>query len=382
MGTSKNGEGTGGVYPDGDRRGQSVLPGAAFEIPYTAFLDAQGKQVAEFPLFARDADQLMALYRAMVRARTFDEKAVALQRTGRLGTYASALGQEAVAIGLAAAMQEDDVFLPSFREHGAQLWRGVTMEELFLFWGGDERGNDYSGPREDFPLCIPVASQFPHAAGVALALKLRGGGRVAVCAGGDGATSKGDFYEALNVVGAWELPAVFVIANNQWAVSVRRSDQTAAQTLAQKAFAAGLPGEQVDGNDVIAVRDVVARALERARSGGGGTLIEAITYRLADHTTADDASRYRDDEEVGPHWKEEPISRLRDYLVAEGVWNKDDEEALIRESQAEVEAAAKNYLARDPEPATAIFDYLYEHLPQALETQRAQVAARQDESDE
>jgi pyruvate dehydrogenase E1 component alpha subunit len=306
----------------------------------------------------------------MVRARTFDTKAIALQRTGRIGTYASCLGQEAIGVGVASAMQAEDVLLPSFREHAAQLLRGVTPTELFLYWGGDERGSDFSGPRRDFPDCVPVGTQFPHAAGVALAMSLNREKAVAVAVGGDGATSKGDFYEALNVVGLWNLPAVFVINNNQWAISLRRREQTAARTLAQKAIAAGMPGEQVDGNDVIAVRDVVSKALARAREGQGGTLIECLSYRLGDHTTADDASRYREDDEVRVHWKEEPLLRLRAYLTAEHGWSKGDEEALLRTSAAEMDEAAEAYLATEPQPARAMFDYLYETLPTDLVAQR------------
>lgn len=333
-----------------------------------AFLDAAGAVIGALPAFARDGETLRALYAAMVRTRRFDAKAIALQRTGRLGTYASSLGQEAVSVGTAAAMTDDDVFLPAFREHGGQLWRGVTLTELFLYWGGDERGNDFAGPRQDFPICVPVASQFPHAAGVALALQQRGTSGAAVVVGGDGATSKGDFYEALNMVGVWSLPAVFVINNNQWAISVPRDRQTRARTLADKAIGVGLPGQQVDGNDVIAVREAVERALDRARAGEGGTLIECLTYRLGDHTTADDASRYRDEAEVSAHWKAEPLIRLRAHLVAEHGWGKADEEALLKACEAEVDAAAEAYLAMPPAPARAMFDDLYATLPADLAT--------------
>ncbi len=342
---------------------------AKFAITLTSFLGADGTVRGALPGFARDPAGLVPLYRAMVLTRTFDEKAIAMQRTGRLGTYGSCLGQEAVGVAVASAMAEEDVLLPSFRDHGAQLWRGVTLTELFLFWGSDARGNDFQGPREDFPICVPVAGHFPHAAGVATAFKLRGEARAAVALAGDGATSKGDFYEALNLVGVWRLPAVFVINNNQWAISVPRSDQSAAETLAQKAIAAGIPGEQVDGNDVIAVRAAADRALARARAGEGGTLIECLTYRLGDHTTADDAGRYRDDAEVSAHWKEEPIARLRDYLVAEGAWTKDDEEALRENCAAEVNAAAEEYLATPNEAPAAMFDSLFAQVPAALEAQ-------------
>ena len=354
---------------------------ARFEVARTAYIDADGRALGELPAFARDAEAMAALYRAMVLTRAFDDKAIALQRTGRLGTYASSLGQEAVAVGTAAAMAPDDVLLPSFREHGAQLWRGVSLFELFLYWGGDERGSDFKGPREDFPACIPVASHFPHGAGVALAFKMRGEARAAVCIAGDGATSKGDFYEALNLVGVWRLPAVFVINNNQWAISMPRAEQTAAETLAQKAIAAGMPGEQVDGNDVVAVQDAVARALVRARAGDGGTLIEALSYRLGDHTTADDASRYREDSEVAPHRKLEPLLRLRAFMTDAGQWDDARDRALREACAAEVDAAAADYLASVPEPPQAMFDHLFEHLPEDVQAQRAAVIAAHGKGD-
>lgn len=334
-----------------------------------AFLDADGRRLRDLPDFASDGETLKALYAAMVRTRSFDTKAISLQRTGRLGTYASSLGQEAISVGVVGAMQDADVFLPSFREHGGQLWRGVTLEELFLYWGGDERGNDFAGPRQDFPVCIPVASQFPHAAGVALAMQQKGERGVAVAVGGDGATSKGDFYESLNVVGTWQLPAVFVIDNNEWAISVPRKEQTRARRLADKAVAAGIPGEQVDGNDVIAVREATTRALSRARAGKGGTLIECLSYRLGDHTTADDASRYRDEAEVSLHWKREPLIRLRNHLVEAHGWSKENEEALLRSCGDEIDAAAEAYLATEAESPGAMFAHLYASPPREISAQ-------------
>src|SRR5205823_4128797 len=203
--------------------------------------------------------------------------------------------------------------------------------EILLFWGGDERGNLSSGPAHDFPYCIPVGSQAPQAAGVAYAFKLRKEPRVAVCLFGDGATSKGDVWEAMNFAGVHKLPLLFVANNNQWAISVPLKLQTASQTLAQKAIAAGFTGEQVDGNDVIAVRAAAEEAIAQARAGGGPRLIEALTYRLSDHTTADDAARYRPPEEVQTRWKEEPIARLRAYLVSQKAWGKAQEEELAAE---------------------------------------------------
>lgn len=340
-----------------------------FQIDFFRRLDRDGVLVGELPAAAADPEFVRSLYRALIRARTFDAKAIALQRTGRLGTYASALGQEAVSLGAASAMRQEDVFVPSFREHAGQLWRGVSLLELFLYWGGDERGSDFKGPREDFPDSVPVGSHVPHAAGIALAFKLRHEARAALCIFGDGATSKGDVAEALNFAGVWRLPVVFVISNNQWAISVPRDRQTAAETLAQKALAAGIPGLQVDGNDMLAVHAAVAEALERARSGGGASLIEAITYRLGDHTTSDDAARYRDDAEVTPHWGEDPALRLQKYLVARGSWSKSDEERLLADVHAEVEAAADEYLATPSQDITTIFDHTFAQLPADLAMQ-------------
>jgi len=344
--------------------------------PPMRFIDPSAVVVAALPDFANDAAELIVLYRSMVLARTFDAKAIALQRTGRLGTYASSLGQEAVGVGVAAAMRPDDVLLPSFREHGAQIHRGVTLKELFFYWGGDERGNDFAGPRQDFPNCVPVGSHAPHAVGVALAFRLRSEKRAAVCVFGDGATSKGDVAEALNMAAVWKAPAVFVVNNNGWAISVPVTRQTAAVTLAQKAVAFGMPGARVDGNDVIAVRHAVAAALEAARHGDGPTLIEAVTYRLSDHTTADDASRYRNDADVSRHWPNEPVARLRNYLVSIGAWGREKEEALLHECSRDVEQAVTEFVSTSPPPVTAMFEHTYSSIPTDLAEQRDEAARR------
>src|SRR5215831_3370381 len=224
---------------------QDMLPVVArFEVHRRAYLAPDGTVLRQPPDFVSDTVLLISFYRAMVLARAFDLKAVSLQRTGRLGTYAAALGQEAVGVGTASAMREEDVLLPSYRDSAALLWRGVKMEEILLYWGGDERGNRSSGPAHDFPYCIPVGSQAPHAAGVAYAFKFRKEPRVAVCLFGDGATSKGDVWEAMNFAGVHKLPLVFVANNNQWAISVPLKLQTASETLAQKAIASGFTGEQ------------------------------------------------------------------------------------------------------------------------------------------
>jgi 2-oxoisovalerate dehydrogenase E1 component subunit alpha len=344
---------------------------ARFEIRFSQFLDPSGKPVEELPDFARDPKELIALYRWMVLMRTYDAKAIALQRTGQLGTFASLLGKEAVEAGIGSAMAAEDVLLMTYRENGVQLMRGVSLKELFLYWSGDERGSDFAGPRRDFPISITIAAHATHAVGVAYAMKLRREPRAAVCMLGDGATSKGDFYEGLNAAGVWRLPLVFVVTNNQWAISVPRSGQSASQTLAQKAIAGGFEGLQVDGNDVIAVRHAMDAALAKARSGGGPTLIEALTYRLSDHTTADDATRYRSPDELAAAWKLEPLSRLRAYLMACGAWDKAQEDALLKSSNEQVQAAAQAYLDTPQPGPEQMFDHLYATLPAALEKQRA-----------
>ena len=351
---------------------------ARFEVRRRSYLAPDGTVLRPLPSFASDTGVLIPLYRGMVLTRAFDLKAVSLQRTGRLGTYAVSLGQEAVSVGIASAMRTEDVVLPSYRDNGTLLWRGTKMEEILLFWGGDERGNLSSGPPHDFPYCIPVASQAPHAAGVAYAFKLRKEPRVAVCFFGDGATSKGDVWEAMNFAGVHKLPVVFVANNNQWAISVPLKLQTASETLAQKAIAAGFAGEQVDGNDVIAVRAAAEDAIGEARAGAGPRLIEALTYRLSDHTTADDAARYRPPEEVQARWKEEPIARLRAYLVSQNAWGKSQEEELAAECQKQIEAAIERYLASAPRAPETMFDHLYAELPPAYAGQRAELSGGSD----
>ncbi len=346
---------------------------AAFEIKHTQFLDQLGSALNSLPEFAKDPDELIRLYRAMVLTRLFDNKAIALQRTGKMGTYASSNGQEGVAVGMGSAMQPCDVFAPVYREYGTQFMRGVAMHEILLYWGGDERGMDYAQQRQDFPISVPIASQIPHAVGAAFAMKLRKEPRVSVGVLGDGASSKGDFYESLNIAGAWQLPVVIVIVNNQWAISLSRQQQSLAATLAQKGIAAGVPCEQVDGNDVIAMRHIMEQALEKARNGGGPTLIEALTYRMSDHTTADDASRYRSPAEVEEQRQFDPIMRLKNYLTHHFEWNDAKEQALQAECSAEIEAAVKRYLDTPPMPAESMFDHLYETLPAIYKEQRDEV---------
>lgn len=351
---------------------------ASFDIAHLQYLDEAGRATQELPDFATP-DTLLSFYRQMALARLVDDRAVKLQRTGQLGTYPSSLGQEAIGVGTGGALEKNDVYCPYYRETGALLERGVEIEEILAIWGGDERGQDFRHAREDLPLCVPIATQLLHAAGVAFALKykceqLDEAPRVAVASAGDGATSKGDFHEALNLIGVWKLPAVFVINNNQWAISVPRSAQSASKTIAQKAIAAGIPGLQVDGNDVIAVRSAVADAVERARNGEGPTLIEATSYRLCDHTTADDAGRYQPEEEVREAWKREPLIRLDRYLRDEDLWSDEQEEELQRELVEVMEKSLRAHADHPKDKPTAMFDHLYARLPEAFLEQYDQLA--------
>lgn len=344
---------------------------ARFEIPYTQILNEKGNLSGDLPEFAKDSATLIDLYRQMVRARTFDKKAISLQRTGKMGTYAPINGQEAISTAVGNAMRPEDVLVPYYRDYAAQFKRGVKMSEILSYWGGDERGSDFSCKSEDLPICVPIASQCLHAAGIGFAFQYRQEPRVAVVNIGDGGTSEGDFYEAINVAGAWKLPVVFIINNNHWAISVNLEKQTAAKTLAQKAIAAGFEGLQVDGNDLLATRLVIGDAIEKARRGEGPTLIEALTYRLSDHTTADDATRYQPKNEVDEATSKEPIRRFRNFLHQQNLWDESKEKALLNECAEEVQEAVDEYLSQTPQPITSIFDYHYEELPDYLIEQRA-----------
>lgn len=350
---------------------------ACFNIGYTQFIDEKSQLQHPFPENV-SFEKLIAFYEHMVLTRVFDQKAIALQRTGQMGTYPSCLGQEAIGTAIGFALNDEDVFVPYYRDQSTQMLRGVSIKEILLYWGGDERGSNFSDPRakQDFPLCVPIATQITHAAGVAASFKVRKERRAVLTTCGDGATSRGDFYESINAAGAWQLPLVVVINNNQWAISVPRKLQSAAETIAQKAIAAGIPGEQVDGNDVVAVFDAVSRALNRAHEGKGPTLIEAVSYRLSDHTTADDATRYRSNDELTKGWEKEPIKRLRDYLHAHNKWNEAAEIALLQRCQEKIQKGVAEYLAEPDQPVTAMFDCLYEKLPAAYIAQRESLLAK------
>ncbi len=344
---------------------------AQFDITYTQFLNEQGKLAGELPAFASNVEALKELYRVMVLTRTFDKKAIALQRTGKMGTYAPINGQEAISTAIGHAMKPEDVLVPYYRDYAAQIQRGVKMSEILTYWGGDERGSDFACKSQDLPICVPIASQCLHATGVAFAFQYRNEPRVAVVCIGEGGTSEGDFYEAINVAGTWKLPVVFVVNNNQWAISVPRDKQTGTETIAQKAIAAGFSGLQIDGNDILATRQVIGDAIEKARRGEGPTLIEAMSYRLSDHTTADDATRYQPSAEVEQAKPKEPIARFKEYLVQNNLWSAAEEEQLVMHCAAEVEKAVDEYLSRTPQPISSIFDYHFAELPDYLVEQRA-----------
>lgn len=344
---------------------------ASFEIPYTHLLDNNGTLHGSLPAFAQDKSVLLDLYRTMVRTRLFDKKAIALQRTGKMGTYAPINGQEAISTAIGHAMQKSDVFVPYYRDYAAQFQRGVKMSEILAYWGGDERGSQFACGSEDLPICVPIASQCLHAAGVAFAFQYRKQDRVAVVCIGEGGTSEGDFYEAMNAAGVWKLPVVFVVNNNQWAISVPIGKQTGTKTIAQKAIAAGFQGVQVDGNDILATRQIIGDAIEKARRGEGPTLVEALTFRLSDHTTADDATRYQPVDDVKAAMNNEPIQRFKRFLEEQSLWDEDQEKGLIASCSQEIEGAVEEYLNRPTQPISSIFDYHFETLPDYLIEQRA-----------
>jgi len=339
---------------------------AAFDIFYLQYLDETSQPTQPLPKFAKDPNTLINFYSQMTLARVVDSKAIKLQRTGRIGTYPASIGQEAVGVGLATALKQEDIYCPYYRESAALLQRGVSIEEILSIWGGDERGNHFKVPKEDLPINIPIATQCLHAAGVAFAIQYRQQPRVVATSLGDGGTSKGDFYEAMNLAGVWNLPLIFVINNNQWAISVPISQQTHARTMAQKSISAGIKSIQVDGNDVIAVHQAAVTAIESARQGKGPAVIEAITYRLCDHTTADDANRYQNSETLTAAWKIEPLSRLRNYLTQQGLWSPEKEEQLQKEILHKVHQAIDLYLSKEKDSSEAMFNSLYENLPAAL----------------
>jgi pyruvate dehydrogenase E1 component alpha subunit len=298
---------------------------------------------------------------------------VRLQRQGRIGTFAPIKGQEAAQIGSAFTLEPRDWMVPSFRETAAMIQRGWPIEKILSFFAGYLEGGQPGPDQRDLPVTIPVATQIPHAVGLAYAAQYRGDDAMVMVYFGDGATSEGDFHEAANFAGVWDVPVVFVCQNNQWAISVPLKKQTHSRTIAQKALAYGFPGVQVDGNDILAVYEASRAAVKRARAGEGPTLIECVTYRLAMHTTADDPTKYRAEAEVKEWERKDPLTRFAAYLEKRNLLEKGLEEAI----DAEIAGAVQRFEAMPPPDPLVMFDHAYAEPPRHLVEQRREVAGHQ-----
>jgi pyruvate dehydrogenase E1 component alpha subunit len=342
-----------------------------FHVEYLSILDSDGNvDTALEPDLS--TDELKRLYRAMLLGRRLDERMVRLQRQGRIGTFAPIKGQEASQLGTVSCLRPSDWMVPSFRETAAMIWRGWPIEKLLLLFSGYLEGGQPAPEQHDLPITIPVATQVPHAVGLAYAAQYRGDDAVVMTFFGDGATSEGDFHEAMNFAGVWHVPIVFVCQNNQWAISVPLKKQTHSRTIAEKALAYGFPGLQVDGNDILAVYAAGREAVARARAGEGPTLIECVTYRLGVHTTADDPTKYRSAEEVAEWERKDPLTRFATYLQKRNLL----EEGLEAQVDAEIAEAIRRFEATPPADPLTMFDHVYAELPPHLRAQRDELAAR------
>jgi pyruvate dehydrogenase E1 component alpha subunit len=346
------------------------------KVEYLQIMDEAGRvdeKLAKWPdgsPVLQDSE-ILELYQYMVRCRTLDELAFKLQRSGRMGTYPQNKGQEAAAIGTGyAAKRGVDWLVPCYRENAALWMHGLPMHYILLHWMGDERGNQIPDGVHQNPLCIPIGTQMLHATGIAWAFKMRKEERVALTYFGDGATSEGDFHEAMNFASTFQVPCVFICQNNHWAISIPRESQMNSETIAQKAIAYGMPTIQVDGNDLLAVYRASREMIDRARAGGGPGFIEAVTYRLADHTTADDARRYRDPKEVEAWQGKDPVIRLKAYLMAKKIWDEAKQAELDRVSADNAQAVVDTAFNITPPTTADIFDYTYATLPKDLEAQK------------
>jgi pyruvate dehydrogenase E1 component alpha subunit len=313
--------------------------------------------------------EIVAFYQKMVFIRLADQRCLSLQRQGRFGTYAPIWGQEACQVGSASVLQKGDWVFPAFREIGAILVMGVPLKNFLLYWMGDEMGSRAPEGVHVMPVSIPVGSQTLHAVGAAWGAKLKGDKVVAIVYFGDGATSEGDFHEAMNFAGVFKAPVIFFCQNNQYAISVPRSMQTASKTLAQKAIAYGFDGIQVDGNDLFGVMVATQEAVAKARSGEGPTFIEGVTFRFGPHTTADDPTKYRTEKEIDP-WKPlDPLVRLRLYLKEKGLWNEALEQRITEEAQKEIDQVVKDAEAVPPPTVEDIFKYVFAEMTPPLKEQ-------------
>ena len=344
-----------------------------FEVSMLRILDEEGNcdETLKPPL---TPDQVKQLYELMVLTRVFDDLALKLQREGRIGTYPSSRGQEATQVASAYALGESDWLFPAFREAGAYITRGWPLEMQYQYWAGDERGSKLPEDKHIFTIAIPVGTQVPHAVGFAWAAKLKGDKIAVLVYFGDGASSKGDVHEGMNFAGVFKVPLVLLCQNNQWAISVPRSKQTAAKTLAQRAISYGFEGFQVDGNDVFAVYKATKEALDKARSGNGPTLIECVTYRMGDHTTSDDAQRYRTNKELEEWTKRDPIERLRKYMKKNSLWTSEYENKVQTEASEKVRAAVEKFESAKPPEVRDLFAYTYAELPPNLTKQYEELA--------
>ncbi len=345
------------------------------QVEHLSILNAEGQLDEKLEPDIPD-ELLLRIHRTMLLGRRFDERMLALQRQGRIGTFAPIKGQEASNVASVAVLRDSDWMIPSFRETAAELWRGRSMESFLLYFGGYDEGGYIPEHLNNLPIAVPVGSQLLHAVGLGWAIRYRQQDSVVMTFFGDGATSEGDFHEAMNYAGVFQVPVVFVCQNNQWAISIPRSKQTRSETIAQKALAYGFPGIQVDGNDVLAVYTAAQEAVERARSGGGPTLIECVTYRLAMHTTADDPKRYRTEEEVGEWSQRDPIPRFQGYLVGKGLLAEEGIEAIEAEVKAEIQAAVERAEQQMKELGDPLdmFNHAYEEMPPHLAEQREELA--------
>jgi pyruvate dehydrogenase E1 component alpha subunit len=316
------------------------------------------------------------MFRAALLGRRFDERMLDLQRQGRIGTFPPIKGQEASQIGSVALLRDSDWLVPAFRETAAEIMRGRSMESVLLYYNGYNEGTIIPATQRDLPMAVPVASQTLHAVGLGLAAKYRKTDEVVMTFFGDGATSEGDFHEAMNCAAVYQCPVVFVCQNNQWAISIPLAEQTHTKTLAQKALAYGMPGIQVDGNDILAVYTATAEAVERARQGDGPTLIECVTYRIMMHTTADDPKKYRSEEEVELWRQKDPLIRYEKYLLRKNILTASDRATLEKEVKEEIQSAIDTAEQRMQELGDPLdmFDHLFAEMPPRLQAQKAALA--------
>ncbi|MDW8041620.1 MAG: thiamine pyrophosphate-dependent dehydrogenase E1 component subunit alpha [Nitrososphaerota archaeon] len=330
------------------------------------------------------SEDVLRMYRTMVLTRVLDRYLLRLQRMGKVALYAESLGEEAVGVGIAYALQQNDVLFPSYRELGAYLMRGVPVSEILdrMLYTVDDplKGHEFAifGDRRFniVPSTTPVSTHIPLAVGYAMAAKIKLEKIVVVTVFGEGATSKGDFHEAVNFASVHKPPIVFICRNNQYAISTHISKQTGSSTIAQKAIAYGLEGIRVDGNDVLAVYATTKSTTDRVREGSPPVLVEALTYRMGAHTTSDDPKRYRTEEEVQRWAKFDPLERMRTYLISKGLMDEDRDAALKSEAEKFVSAEVERALQKPGPDPLVIFEDVYANPPQTVSEQLEELKER------